>query len=129
MQPHLELLMKDLISYLLDINIPMQSNAFKKRLFNFTILAIDYYWPIQSLTQTKSIFLWLDGLSLFVSPPTNLNCIKSESHSDNCNMGKEGNEVFWIEEMPPTNPNCTKSKTYDDIYCKNHRNINNRVGI
>ena len=45
-QPHLEQLMKDLVSYSLDINIPVQSDVPERQLFNLAVLSIDYYWPI-----------------------------------------------------------------------------------
>ncbi len=87
-------------------------------------------------------------------PPTDLDSTDSKSHDDicsknycnisnggdvqqlllddskdpinNCDMGKEGNEVSWIEKMPPTNPNCTESKSHDDNYNSNHNG--DRVG-
>ncbi len=93
MQPHLEQLIKDLVSYSLDVNIAMRSNATERRLFDLAISAIDYHWPIRPPTPTESIFLWLDGLSPLVGPTTDPNRIESESHSDNCDMGKESNEV------------------------------------
>ena len=121
--------MKDLVSYSLEVNILMQSNISKKKLFDLVILAIDYYWPIQPSIPTKSIFFWLDRLNLFVGLPTNLNRIKSESHNNNCDMGREDNKMFWTKEMPPTNPNCTESKSHGNICSKNHHNISNKVGI
>ncbi len=45
-QPHLEQLMKDLVSYSLDVNIPVRSDAPERRLFDLTVLAIDYHRPI-----------------------------------------------------------------------------------
>ncbi len=85
--------MKDLISYSLDVNILVRSNAPERRLFDLAILAIDYHQPIRPPTPTESIFLWLDGLSPLVGPPTNPNRTESESHSNNYDMGREGNEV------------------------------------
>lgn len=121
--------MKDLVSYLLDINISMQSDATEKRLFNFVVLAINYYWYIQPPTPKKSIFLWLDGLSLLVSLPTNPNYTKSESRDKNYDMERVDNEMFWTNEMPSTNPNCTKSESHGNIYSKNYRDISNRMDI
>ncbi len=86
--------MKYLVSYSLDVNIQVQSNAPEKRLFDLAVWAINYHRPIRPPTPTESIFLWLDGLSLLVGLPTNPNRNESESHSDNCDMGREGNEVF-----------------------------------
>ncbi len=129
MQPRLKQLMKDLVSYSLDVNISVQSDVPEKRRFDLVISAIDYYWPIQPPIPTESIFLWLDRLSLLVGPSTDPNCTKSESHSDNSDMGKEANEVFWLEEMPSTNPSCSKSECQDDICSKNHYDISNRVCI
>ena len=43
MQPYLKQLMKNLVSYSLDVSIPVQSNISEKRLFDLIILAIDYY--------------------------------------------------------------------------------------
>ncbi len=78
--------MKDLVSYSLDVNIPVRNDAPERRLFDLAVLAIDYHWPIRPPTPTKSIFLWLDGLSSLVGPPTDPNRTESESHSDNCNL-------------------------------------------
>lgn len=77
MQTHLEQLMKDLVDYLLDVNIPMQSNATGKRLFNLSVLAIHYDGSIQPPTSTESIFLWQNRLSPLVDLPTNPNHTKS----------------------------------------------------
>ncbi len=121
--------MKDLVSYSLDVNIPLQSNAPERRLFDLVVPAIDYHRPIRPPIPTKSIFLWLDGLSLLVGPPTNLNRIERESYSDNCNMGKESNEVSWTEEMPPSDPDRTESENHGDICNKNHRDISDGVGV
>ncbi len=107
----------------------MQSDAPERSLFDLAVLAIDYHWPIQPPTPTKLIFLWLDGLSPLVGLPTNPNRTESESHSDNCNMGGEGNEVSWTEEMPPSDPNRIESESYGDICSKNHRDISDRVGV
>ncbi len=121
--------MKDMVSYSLHVNILVRSYAPEKRLFDPLVLAIYYHRPIRPPTPTKSIFLWLDGLSPLVGPPTNPNLTKSESHSDNCDMGREGNEVSWTEEMPPRDPDCTESESHGDICSKNHRNISNGVGV
>ena len=85
--------MKDVVSYLLNINIPVQNNTFKKRLFDFIVLTIDYYWPTQPPTQIKLIFLWLDKLSPLISPLINSNHTENESHRNNCSMGKEDNQM------------------------------------
>lgn len=121
--------MKDLVSYLLDVYILLQSDAPKKKLLDLADLVIDYYRSIQSLIHIKSIFLWLDGLRLLVCRPTNPNRLKSASHSNNGNIKKESNEVSWIEEMPPTDSNCTKSKNHSNIFIKNRRNISNRMSV
>ncbi len=121
--------MKDLISYSLDINIPVQNNVPEKKPFNLVDLAIDYHWPIRPLTPTESIFFWLEKLSLLVGLPTDFNCTKSDNHSDNCDIGRESNEVFWIEEMPSTDPDHTESKSHGDICSKNYYNISDGVGI
>ena len=107
----------------------MQNNVPEKRLFNLVVLVIDYYQPIQLFILTKSIFFWLDRLSLLVGLPTNSNRIESENHTDNCNMSKEDNEVFWIEEILPINSNCIKSKNHGNIYSKNHCDISDGVSI
>ncbi len=84
--------MKDLVSYSLDVNIPVRSDAPERRLFDLAVSAIDYHRPIQPPTSTESIFLCLDRLSPLVGPPTDPNRTESESYSDNCDMGREGNE-------------------------------------
>ncbi len=71
----------------------------------------------------------LDGLSPFVGPPTDPNHTKSESYTDNSDMGREGNEVSWTEEMSQTNPDRNKSESHSNICSKNHRDISDRVGI
>lgn len=43
MQSYLKQLMNDLIGYLLGINIPVQNNVSRKRLFDFAISTIEYY--------------------------------------------------------------------------------------
>ncbi len=128
-QPHLEQLIKDLVSYSLDVNIPMRSVAHERRQIDLAVSAIDYHRPIRPPTPTKSIFLWLDGLSPLVGLPTDLNRTESKSHSDNCDMGREGNEVSWIEEMPPSDPDRTESESHGDICSKNYRNISDGVGV
>ena len=45
-QLYLKQLMKDLVCCLLDVNIPVQSDAAERRLFDRTIEIIDYYCPI-----------------------------------------------------------------------------------
>ncbi len=45
-QPHLEQLMKDLVSYSLDVNIPVRSDTPERRLFDLAVSAIDYHRPI-----------------------------------------------------------------------------------
>lgn len=44
-------------------------------------------------------------------------------------MSKEDNEITWTKEMLQTDFNYIKSKIYGNIYKKNNRNINDRVGI
>ncbi len=129
MQPYLEQLIKDLVRYSLDVNIPVQSDAPKKRLCDLAISVIDYHRPIQPLTPIELILFWLNRLSLLVDPPTEPNRTKNESHSNNCNIGKEGNKVSLIEEMPPTDRDHTKSENHSDICSKNYRDISDRVGV
>ncbi len=121
--------MKDLVSYSLDVNIPVRSNAPERRVFDLPVSAVDYYRPIRPPIPTELIFFWLDGLSPLVGPPTDPNRTKSESHSDNCDMGREDNEVSWIEEMPPSDPDRTKSESHGDICSKNHCDISDGVGV
>lgn len=71
----------------------MLSNVSEKRLFNFVVLAINYYYSIYLPIPIKSIFFWLDELKPFISLPTDLNHTKSKSDSDNCNIGRKSNEV------------------------------------
>ncbi len=121
--------MKDLVSYSLDINIPMQSDVPEKRLLDLTVSAVDYYRLIQPSTLIKSIFLWLDGLGLIVGLLTDPNCTKSESYNDNCDMGREANEMSWIKEMPPTDPDHIESESHADICSKNNCNISDGVDV
>ncbi len=121
--------MKDIVSYLLDVNIPVQSDPPEKRQFNLAVLAIDYYRPIRALTATESIFFWLDGLSPLVGLLTDLNHTEKENHRDNYDMGRKNNEMSSTEVMLVTNSNCTKSESHDVICSKNHRNISDGVGV
>ncbi len=59
-QPNMEQLMKDLVSYSLNVNILVQNEAPERRIFDLAVLAINYHRPIQPPTSTESIFLWLD---------------------------------------------------------------------
>ena len=128
-QLYLEQLMKDLVSYSLNINISVQSNTCEKKLFDLAVLAIDYYRPIQPFIPTKSIFFWLDGWSPLVGPPTNPNHTKSESHSDNYNISRKGNKMSWTEEILPTDLNCTKNKSHGNICRKTYYNTSDEVSI
>ena len=103
-QPHLEQLMKDLVCCSLDVNIPVQSDAAERRLFDRAVGAIDYYCPVRPPTPTKSVFLWLVQLSPLVGPSTDSNRTKSKSLSDNCGKSngemsnRVGGEELVIEE-------------------------------
>ncbi len=121
--------MKDLVSYSLDVNISVLSNAPERRLFDLSISAIDYHRPIRPPRPIESIFLWLDELNPLVGPHTNPNRTKSESYSDNCDIDREGNKVSWTEEMLSTDPNCIESESHGDICSKNPRNISDGVGV
>lgn len=125
MQHHLEQLIKDLVSSLLDINIAVRSDATERRLFNFAVLVIDYYWPRWPCRSIESIFSWLHRLSLLGCPLTNPYYIKNESHSDNCNIGRVDNE----EEMPPIDPDHTESESYGDHCSINHYNTSDGMGV
>ncbi len=50
----------------------------------------------------------------------------SKDPIDNCDIGRVGDEVTWIEEISPTDPNCTKSKSHSNN-CDSNRN-GDRVG-
>ena len=92
--------MKDLICCLFDVNIPVQSNAAERRLFNCAVKAIDYYYPIRPPTPTESVFHWLAQISPLVGLSTDPERIESKILSDNCgksscNMSDEvGGEEF-----------------------------------
>lgn len=101
----------------------------EKKIFNFAILSIKYYWPIRFLILMKSILLWLVKLNLFVRLPTDLNCTKSKNYIRNSNIRKRvdisnrvnrGNRVNdkvpWIDRLPLTNLNQTKIESYSDYY-------------
>lgn len=62
----------------------VQSDAAEKRLFNHTIEAIDYYWPVRPLISTELLFLWLAQLSPLIGLATDPNYTKSKSFSNNC---------------------------------------------
>lgn len=120
MQLYFKLLIKDLVSDLLNINIPVQKNMSKKKQIDFTVSTIDYNQPIQLFTIIELIIFQLDRLSLLIHLFTNPNYINSESHSDNYNIDKKSNEVFLTEEMPPTDLNCSKSENHINICRKYH---------
>ena len=104
-------------------------NVSERRLFDLTVSAIYYYRPIQPLIPTETIFLWLDGFSPLIGLFTNPNHTKSESHSDNCEMSREDNEMSWTKKIPPTNSNRIKSESHGDICSKNYRDTSDGVGI
>lgn len=92
--------MKDLVECLLNINITMQNDTTKKRLYFPNIKTINYYLSIRSLTFTKSIFLWLMQLNLFIDLFINLYFTKNKSNNKNCGKNernltkKVGNKKF-----------------------------------
>ena len=91
-QLYLKQLMKDLVCCSLDVNIPVQSDAAEKRLFNCAVEAIDYYCPIQPPMSTKSVFLWLAQLSPLVGLSTDPNRTKSKD-------GVGGEELVTKKEI------------------------------
>ena len=90
-QPHLEQLIKDLVCYSLDVNIPFQSNAAERRLFERVVEAIDYYCPVQPTMPIELVFLWLAQLNLLVGLSTDPDRTKNKSLSDNC--GKSNGDM------------------------------------
>lgn len=89
MQPLLEELIKDIVTFSLNLDINIHiliSNTAKKKLFNCAIRAIKCYSLIKSLKYAKSIFFWLAELSPLVGPLTDPNCTKSESHNESGNI-------------------------------------------
>lgn len=89
--------MKDLVSYLLNINILVWSNVAERRLFDYIGEAIKYYWPVKLFTLVESIYLWLARLSPLVGPFTHPKCTKIENYNDNGNINN-GLEV--INKIP-----------------------------
>lgn len=125
MQIYLEEFMKDLINSSLDVNILVRkSDTTEKRLINCAVEAIEYYWPIKPRIPTKSIYLWLIGLSLLDGLHTNPNYTKSKRHGENGNISnKVDDEVPWADGLSSTNPSRIKCES-----CCNHCNISNRIG-
>ena len=74
--------MKDLVYYLLDVNILVQSNAAEKKMFELAAEAIDYYYPVQPSKWIELVFFWLAQLNLLICLPTDLDCAKSKSFGD-----------------------------------------------
>ena len=109
--------MKDLVWYSLDVNIPMQSDAAERRLFNCAVEVIDYYCPIQSPTLIESVFFWLAQLSLLIGLLTDLDRTKSKSFNDNCgksncNMSDKvgGEELVTKEKLVTEKEFVTEEK-------------------
>lgn len=118
-----------MVCYSLDVNISRQSNATEIRLFHLAVLTIDYYWPIRLFTQTKSLFVWLNGLSLLIDPSINLNRTKSESFSKNYDINRVVNKIYKRKKILLSKFNCTKSKSNYDICSKNYCNIGNKMAF
>ena len=98
--------MKDLVYCSLDVNISVQSNAAKKRLFDHAIEPIDYYYLVRSFTLIKSVFFWLAQLNTHVGPSTDPKRTKSKTLSDNCGKSNDdisnevgGEELVTEEEL------------------------------
>ena len=128
--------MKNLICCSLDINIPVQSNAAQKRLFDRTVEAIDYYYPVQSFTPTKSVFLWLAQLTTLVDTSTNLDRIKSKSLGDNCSKcnsymsNKIGGKELMTEEELVTKEEFVKEEelvTEEELITENELLIKEKL--
>lgn len=123
----LKKLIKDIITWLLDLNVNIYisiSNTAKKKLFNYIVKIIKYYQPIKPLKYIKSIFFWLIKLSLFIRLFINLNYIKSEIYSNYYNMSnKVNNKVF------EANPNCIKNKNHNYYYNISNIMINKKILI
>lgn len=66
----------------------MQSNAAKKRLFDYTIEVIDYYCFVSPLMPTKLIYYWLTQLNPLNGPFIDLNRTQKKSFSENCGKTK-----------------------------------------
>ena len=81
--------MKDFVYCSLYVNIPVQSNAAKRRSFDRGVEAIDSYCPVQTPTPTKLVFLWLAQLSLLVSLFIDPNCTQSKNLSENCGKSND----------------------------------------
>lgn len=112
-------LIKELVSFLLDLNIYVsRSDTAEKILFDCAVEAIQYYWPVRSLTLITSTFFWLVKLSPLLRPPRDPNYTKRKSYSENDNISNEvdiddsvnigdgiDNKIFWVDRLPFTNPN------------------------
>ena len=119
--------MKDLVCCSLDVNIPVQSDAAERRLFDRVVEAIDYYYPVRPSTPTESVFLWLAQLSPLVGPSTDPNRTESKSLSDNCGKsngemsdGVGGEELVTEEELVMEEELVTEEKlgTEEEIETK-----------
>lgn len=102
------------------MNILVQSNITKEKLFFVIIKANYYYWLIQFLRPIKLLFVQQTQLSFFVNLSTNPNHI--ESKNCNINYGKSksnisdgrGNQEFEIEKKAFTHPNYNSSKNFNN---------------
>lgn len=113
--------MKDMFDCSLDVNIPVQTNIAEKRLFNHAVEIIKYYYPVQLLTPTKSVLIWLTQLSPLIGPLTNIseNCSKSNGNMSNVGSGNE----LGMEEKLFTDSDCTESKGLSHNYGKSNGNM------
>lgn len=56
MQFYFKYMIKDLVSFLFNVNIAVLSNVAKKKVLNYIIEIIKYYWLLKSSIIIKTIF-------------------------------------------------------------------------
>lgn len=105
----------------------------EKRLFNYAVETIKYYWSMKLLIPTESIFFYLAELSPLIESPMNLNCTKSKSNSKNGNLSdglninnRVDDEVLWANKLLHINSNQTKSENCSD-YINMYNMINKEI--
>lgn len=77
------------------------SDMTEKRLFNYTIRVIKYYWPIKPPIYIKCIFFLLAGLSSLVGLSTDSNHTKNKNHNENSNISDKINIDNRIDKGIP----------------------------
>lgn len=130
MQLQLKRLIKDLVYYVLNIDISIQNNIAERSLFTYTVIAIKHFWLIQSLMPTKLVFFWLAQLSQFADPSINrIDCIESKSLFIDPTINSDRIESKNLLISPLINLEHTRNKCFNNNYYKSNSAKSKKVDI